>query len=289
MGGRDHPGAVYVGGSFTTVNGSPRPVLAKLNPVIGALDPRFAPRFRGGRINEIQLVDGRLIVGGTSGKKLTALDPSTGRDTGYIDLGIKDKVAGAWGGVSVYHFAVDPAEGKLIATGSFQTVAGQPRVRFFMADLGPATATLDSWYYQPFTKPCTSTSPRRIAYLQGVDFSPDGSYFVVTATGQVPFEQDRGVTVCDAAARFNVNDSRRPAWINYTGGDSVWAAAATGSAVYVQGHFQWLDNPNGSKSNCPASEVCAARRGVGAIGPVSGKALSWNPNNPAQLGARTSW
>ncbi len=278
--------AVYIGGSFTSVNGSQRPAIAKLDPVTGALDTSFSPPFKGGRINEIKLVDGRLIVGGSTGRKLMALNPATGRNTGYIQLPIQDKIPGAWGGVAVYQVAVNPAGTQLVATGNFQTVDGRARTRFFMVDLKDSAATLSPWYYDAFAKPCTSTHPRRIAYLQGVDYSPNGSYFVVTATGQIPFKYDRGVTVCDAAARFNVADDTKPAWINYTGGDSVWSTAATGAAVYVQGHFQWLDNPNGSASQCPDNEICAYRRGAGAIDPTSGKALPWNPNKPAQIGGK---
>ncbi len=278
--------AVYIGGSFKSVNGTPRPAIAKLDPVTGALDPSFNPPFKGGRVNEIKLLDGRLIVGGSPGRKLIALNPATGKNTGYIRLPIKDKISGSWGGVAVYQFAVNPAGTQLVATGNFRTVDGQARTRFFMVDLGQNNATLSPWYYDAFAKPCTSTHPRRIAYLQGVDYSPNGSYFVVTATGQIPVKDDRGVTVCDAAARFDVADDTKPAWINYTGGDSVWSTAATGSAVYVQGHFKWLDNPNGSASKCPENETCAFRRGAGAIDPVSGKALPWNPNKPARIGGK---
>jgi len=53
------------------------------------------------------------------------------------------------------------------------------------------------------------------------------------------------VTVCDAAGWFDVRGDSSPRWINHTGGDSVWSAAATGSAVYVQGHFSHLNNRDG--------------------------------------------
>ena len=35
-----------------------------------------------------------------------------------------------------------------------------------------------------------------------VDFSPDGSWFVMVSTGYVPLPGDLGLTVCDATARF---------------------------------------------------------------------------------------
>jgi len=277
---------IFVGGDFTKVNGVRRPALVKLDPATGAVVKAFDAGFRGGRVTEIDLVEGRLFVAGKVGQKLMALNPTTGRNTHYFDLHIADPIPGAWGAVAVYRFAIDPAGERLIATGNFRTVAGKPRSRLFVADLRPKGAVLDPWYYRPFAQSCSSKTPRRIAYLQGVDFSPGGRYFVVAATGQIPFSPDRGVTVCDAAARFNLDNDRRPVWINYTGGDSVWSVAATGAAVYVQGHFHWLDNRNGSRSECPPHDNCAPRKGIGAIGSVSGKALPWNPRKPAQIGGK---
>ncbi len=276
--------AVYVGGEFRTVNGVSRPALVKLN-LDGTVDRSFDPGFQGGRIDEIDLVGGRLIVGGRTGRKLMALDPRTGHDTRYLRLTFADKLPNSWGAVAIYQFDVSPDGRHLIATGNFQTVNGKPRARFVMVNLRPARARLVPWYYDGFAKKCTATAPRRIAYLQGVDYAPSGQWFVVTATGQVPRKGDRDVTVCDAAARFDVDDKTAPRWINYTGGDSVWSAEVTGSTVYVQGHFKWLDNRDGYASRCP--NMCARRRGVGAIAAGSGRALAWDPDKPARIGGKT--
>ncbi len=64
----------------------------------------------------------------------------------------------------------------------------------------------------------------------------------MAATGQIPRPGDLFDTVCDGVGRFAMDNDDAPQWINYTGGDSVWAVSDTGSAVYTQGHFQWLDN-----------------------------------------------
>ncbi len=279
--------SVYVGGDFRTVNGVTRPALVKLNATTGAVDTAFKAPFTGGRIDQIKWRSGRLIVGGSAGKKLLALDPATGADTGYLNLAITDPIPNAWGTVSVYDFAIDPAGTRLVATGNFQKVNGQVRTRAFMVDLGTTTGSLAPWYYSSFTKPCSTDAPRRIAYLQGVDFSPDGSYFVITATGQIPkYRSEIGEMICDGAGRFetSVVHPTRPTWINYTGGDSVWAVSITGAAVYVQGHFQWLDNPMGHASLPGPGAV--RRTGVGAINPSTGKALSWAPGKPAQQGGK---
>jgi hypothetical protein len=113
-----------------------------------------------------------------------------------------------------------------------------------------------------------------------VDFAPDGSYFVIVATGGPTGTSG----VCDAAARFetaNVSSTAAPTWINWTGGDTLWSVAITGSAVYVGGHQRWLDNPQGRDSAGPGA---VSRPGIGAINPATGKALAWNPTKSRNNG-----
>ena len=290
--------SVFIGGEFTTVNGISRPKLVKIDAATGAVDTSFNPPIPGGIVWDLEMWDGpdgstpTLIVAGSMSKKLVALDPNTGANTNYIKLGIADPIPGAIGQVAVNYIAINPAGTKLVATGNFQTVVGESRTRLFIADLTGPSAALDPWYYPGFAKPCKATDPARIAYLQGVDFSPDGTYFVVAATGQIPkFPEDiwpvgsaQYHTVCDAAGRFDLDNDQEPVWINYTGGDSIYAVAVTGPAVYVQGHFVWLDNPNGFNSTDGGG--AAPRLGIGAIDPLTGKALTWNPAKPANIGGR---
>ncbi len=280
------PDALYVGGDFRTVDGFQRRALVKLDLPTGAVDTSFDAALPGGKVNDLQVLGNHLLVGGTSTKKLMALDPGTGADTGYLDLGIRGKIEGSWGTVSVHRFATNSGGTQLAAVGNFTTVSGQLRQRAFVVDLGETSATLNPWYYNPLTKPCSSTISQRQAYLTDVDFSPDGTYFVVSSTGSVPrLTSEIGETVCDAVARFDVADQSpvRPVWINYTGGDTVWSVAATGSAVYAQGHFQYLDNPYGNNSAGPGA---VRRVGVGALDPVDGTALAWNPGSRAKIGGK---
>ena len=290
-------GSLYVGGTFGDVGGVKRGRVAKIDPVTGEVDAAFNARL-GGRVNDIQMLgsgpDAKLLVAGRIPGQLVALNPNTGANTGYVDLSIADPIPGANEPLSVHNIAVNPAEDKLVATGNFRTVSGQARSRVFVANLNPGSASLDSWYYPGFAKSCSSTQGNRIAHIWGVDFSPDGRFFTVAATGQIPASKadiwPTGAstyhTVCDAAGRFALADDQRPVWINYTGGDTIWDVADTGAAVYVQGHFQWLDNPYGYASRCPDGDVCASRKGIGAIDPTTGKALPWNPGKPAQQGGK---
>ena len=276
--------AIYIGGRFTTIDGVYRPAIAKLDPVTGAVDPAFQPTISSGRVSEIKLVDGRLLIGGSFTKKLSALNPLTGKNTGFIDAAISGSLPLSTDKVEVFKFTVNPAGTRLVAIGNFTTVNGINRQRAFMLNLDPSGDSLSDWYYTPLDRKCKTNTGNRIAYLQDVDFSPDGSYFVFAATGYIPqTTAEIGTAVCDAAARFetDVLAPTAPTWINYTGGDTLHAVEVTGAAVYVSGHSRWLDNPYGADSAGPGALV---RWGGGSINPVTGKANAWDPIQKHAIG-----
>ena len=275
--------SIYVGGDFTQVNGVARRGLVKLNASTGAIDPTFKPIIKWGNVTEIRLVGGRLLIGGTFPKRLAALDPTTGADTGYLALGISGSIASNAGSTRVYRFAVNPAGDRLVAIGNFTTVAGEPRRQGFMLRLG-ATATLSPWHPHALDLQCSANDIP--VYLRDVDFSPDGSYFVFASSGYVPKTGDVGTAVCDAVSRFETADESsltEPTWINYTGGDTLHAVAATGATVYAQGHQRWMDNPFGADSAGPGA---VSRPGIAALDRLTGKALSWNPTKTRGIGGK---
>lgn len=275
--------ALFIGGDFTHVNGVPRPGLVKVSVTNGRVMKRFDPAFASGTITELQMARGRLIAGGDYRGKLKALRPKTGRDTGYLDLRIAGRVARNAGSTDVYRFAVSPDRRRLVAIGNFTSVAGVERWRAVMLNLGKKRARLNAWSYEPLQRSCAASSLPN--YLKDVDFSPDGSYFVLVSTGYVPQAGGLGTDVCDAAARFNtgVRSPSAPVWINYTGGDTLHSVAVTGAAVYVQGHQRWLDNPEGRDS---AGTGAVDRPGIGAIDPDTGRALPWNPGKSRGVGGK---
>ena len=279
-----HGNWIYMGGQFTSIGGTSKRSIVRINASTGQVDPGFTSAVRG-RVNVLVVANGRLYAGGSFAAKLVALNLETGANTGHFNLAVTDPLPNAWGSVTILGMAVNAQGTRLVATGNFRQVAGQARSRLFVADVSGAQATLDAWYYDRFASACSSTHPRRIAYLQGVDFSPSGSHFSVAATGQISRSGDLDETVCDAVGRFSMADDSEPEWINYTGGDSVWAVSDTGSAVYTQGHFQWLDNPFGFASRDGGG--AARRLGIGAIDPVTGLALPWAPEKRAQIGGRS--
>jgi hypothetical protein len=266
--------ALFISGSFSNVNGVTRRGLVKYDLANNRIDPTFLPgNLR--TVSDIELANGAVIAAGNFAKHLVALNPTTGADTGAIAITVAGIVAPA-DETRIQHIAVSPNGTRLVATGNFATVNGQGRKRAFMLNLGP-TATLSTWHAPRFDEDCFVFSRR--ASAQGVDFSPDGTYFVIVATGGA---FPRGI--CDAAARFetaNVSASAAPTWINWTGGDSLYSVAVTGPAVYVGGHQRWLDNPYGIDSAGPGA---VSRPGIGAIDPVTGRALAWNPTKSRNHG-----
>jgi hypothetical protein len=272
--------SLWVGGNFHTVNGVARRGLVKLDPVTGAVDAAFNAHLNG-NVEDLQLINGRLIVGGKFTKRLQAVDPATGADTGYLNLGITGTTAANAGATDVYRFAVDPAGSHLVAIGNFTAVGTATRFRAFMVDLGTTSGTLASWYYTPLNRACRA--PKLPAQLRDVDFSPDGSFFVIVATGFIPQAGDEGTTLCDAAARFdsNVASPIRPVWINYTGGDTLHSVTVTTAAVYIQGHNRWVSSTG---SGCNGS--CVPRMGIAALAPSSGAALDWNPGKTRGVGGK---
>jgi hypothetical protein len=277
-------GFLYVGGKFSTANGVSNH-LVRYDLSSGQIDAGFSPAATAGSgaVTDLEYVAGRLIVSGSFAKRIVALNPSTGADTGYINISVAGSVSSKAGRVAVFRFAVDPAATKLVGIGNFTTVNGAIRTRAFMLDLGTSSASLDAWYYQPFTKMCQASS--LADYLRDVDFSPDGSYFVIASTGYVSLSGDLFSTVCDAVARFetSIANPTKPTWINYTGGDTLWSVAAVGAAVYVGGHQRWLNNPNGRDSAGPGA---VDRPGVGAVSSTTGLALSWNPTKTRGVGLK---
>jgi hypothetical protein len=274
--------SLYVGGRFSSVNGVLRHGLVKLNATTGAVDTAFNANLTG-NVDEAALVNGRLIISGTFTRKIRAVNPTTGTDTGYITATVTGTVASNAGATEVYRFAVDPAGTRLVGVGNFTAVGGATHYRAFMLNLGPTAATVSAWNYPPLQQMCAAASIPD--YMRDVDFSPDGSYFVFVSTGFVPKTGQIGTALCDATSRFETATLApvRPTWINYTGGDTLHSVAVTDQAVYVQGHQRWLNNPQGRDNAGPGA---VSRPGIGAINPSTGLALAWNPTKDRGVGGK---
>jgi hypothetical protein len=150
-------------------------------------------------------------------------------------------------------------------------VNGLRRYQIAMVNTSATPAALTSWATERYATPCNTAAFD--TYMRGIDFAPDGSYFVVVTTGGPGGTSQ----LCDSAARWETaktGSGQSPTWVNYTGGDTLLSVSVTGKAVYVGGHQRWQDNPDGRDFAGPGA---VARPGIAALNPIGGKALSWNP------------
>ncbi|MEN3309733.1 MAG: hypothetical protein V7603_5935 [Micromonosporaceae bacterium] len=277
------PGStVYLGGRFTSVDGVPQHGLAQLDVGTGQRVPAFKASVDGGDVRTLGYAQGWLYAGGSftgvnrrARAALARLNPVTGALDPGLDLGIAAPHSGV---TKVDDLSVSPDGSRLVAIGAIESAGGAARTQLLMASIGSGGVSLSGWYTDAYTGSCDTGYD---TYLRGVDFSPAGDYFVVVATGKLT----GAGKMCDSAARFEAAGTgpHGPTWVNYTGGNSLFAVDVTGPAVYVGGHEQWLDNPLGDKSAGPGAVY---RPGIGAIDPVSGKALAWNPTRTRGVGVR---
>ncbi|MBB2948102.1 hypothetical protein FB565_007873 [Actinoplanes lutulentus] len=274
---------VYLGGGFKSVNGANQRGLARVSLRDSGRVAPFNAKLNWGDVRALATRGGHLYAGGTftaiNGVNRVAL-ARMNATTGAVDQGFDARLSGpGLKRVRVEHFDVSPDGRKLIAVGAFLKSGGYDRTQIALFDVGGPSAMLSSWYTTAYEPPCMQGFD---TYLRQVKFSPDASYAVVAATGRASSAQK----LCDSAARFETSGGRRnPTWVQRTGGDSLYAVAVTGAAVYLGGHQRYFDNPYGTDSNGPGPGA-VSRPGIGAVSTNTGKALPWNPTRSRGVGVR---
>jgi hypothetical protein len=291
----------YLGGHFTQAFGATTNV-ALYSLTLTKLITTFKPVIADGTINTMALVGTHLLLGGyfsridgVARQGLASVNAATGalepffriNLTGHHNFG---KPGGTIDGqVGAISMSVSPDGSHVIVIGNFTKVTdsanfktGYARDQIVNIRMTSPLATVDpNWSTPAFTNSCAGNAFD--SYVQAVQWSPDGSFFVVVDSGgYLPASfQD-----CDSAVRFNASSTGlnvQPAWVDYTGRDSLYSVAVTSTAVYVGGHQRWLNNPLGA-DNARAGAV--PRPGLAALDPANGVPLAWNPGrNPRGHGA----
>ena len=268
--------SIYIGGSFTSVNGvAASSRVVRLDTSTGARVAGFNPPGISGPVRDLRLVGNRLWVAGNfthvngvAQPALATLNATTGARDPFMGL----RVAGVHNGgtTAVAKIDVTPDGRRLFAIGNFMTLNGQVNDQVFALDISGTSAQPAPWQTTFYNSTCSSSFN---TYMRDLDISPDGGYVVFTTTGAY-----RGTsTSCDTVARFEVGATGtnvRPTWIDFTGGDTTYAVAVTGEAVYIGGHQRWFNNPFASDR---AGAGAVSREGIAALDPANGLPLSWNP------------
>jgi PKD repeat protein len=290
--------SVYVAGNFTSVNGQDVRNVVKLNLATGQLDPTFSVRAIGSVLDMVRRGDRLFISGafttvnGVARANLAEVDAATGQVRDTVNFAFTDeKLTGSGlGRRSVSKIDVTPDGSLMVAIGNFGRVDGELREQIAMIDLLARPARLHDWQTREFRQQTDAAiaagsqtqnwcASAFATYMRGVDFSPDGSYFMVTTTGAANFPR-----LCDTSTRWTTSErgsNLQPQWIDYNGGDTYYDVASTGAAVYVGGHHRWNNNPFGRDSAGPGA---VPREGISALDPRNGMPLSWNPGRQRGVG-----
>lgn len=275
-------GTVWVGGSFTSIGGVSRSRLARIRVSDGSVVGSFNPGTVNGQVRDLALSRGQLWVAGafthlngSPQRALASVDPTTGLRTQFMTR----QLAGNHrdGPTQVLKIDVTPDGSRLAAVGNFATLDGVANHQMLMLDTSGGTAVPSTFQTTFYTAGCAAAFD---SYMRDVDFSPDGSFFVISTTGAY----GGAGSACDSTARFETDAAGadvRPSWINNTGGDTSYGVEITGQVVYVGGHFRWQNNPFRGDAAGPGA---VAREGIAALDPVNGLPYTWNPGRTKGVG-----
>jgi len=309
----------YIGGNFTSVGGTAVKNIAEIDTNTGAVVTTFA-HSAAGKVETLLGASGHILVGGyyktinnsSANPYMTSLNPTTGRDDGFLNLNISGNYAFA-GGQSenptrIYNQSLSHSGRYDLVTGDFSSVGGLPRQQIFMLDLSTSPATVTGWTSPEWdgSKGELSSSnptgyPYQCAtiepfYLQDASWSPDDSTIYIATTGYHPNGFPTGsfprTGLCDVAAAFpaTINPPQQPNgqpgyvlhnWVNYAGCDSLYSTAADASTAYFGGHERWMSNPNGCDFAGPGAIKAP---GMVGLSPTTG-AVTFNPTRGRGLGA----
>jgi hypothetical protein len=283
----------YLGGTFSSVNGTAVKNIAEVSTSTGAVNTAFASSA-GGQVSTLLTYGTHLLAGGyftsingsSANPYFTSLNTTTGKDDGFLNLNISGNYQ--FPGVSsnptrVYNQQLSNGGSLDLVEGDFTSVGGQPRQQIFMLNLAGSKASVTAWTSDEFSQACATVEP---FYVQAAAWSPDDSEIYIGTTGYHPYNMPVGATprtgLCDAAAAFPATQADvAHLWVNYTGCDSLYSAAADASTAYFGGHERWSQNPN----DCDAQgDGAIAAPGMEGLDPATGN-LTFNPTRDRGLGA----
>jgi hypothetical protein len=297
----------YIGGKFTSVNGTKVSNLAEIDTTVGNVVTTFG-HSANGQVETLLGVDGHILTGGyfttvngsSTDEYFASLSPTTGKDDGFLQLNISGNYSFAPNnGTRVYNQSLSPDGTLDLVMGDFTSVGGLGRQQIFELNLTTTPASVTGWTSPEWDgsdglatpKNPTSGYPYECAtnepfYIQAAAWSPDESTIYIGTTGYHPNGWPVGATprtgLCDAAAAFpSTQESVTHLWVNYTGCDSLYSAAADASTAYFAGHERWSQNPD----DCDAAGPGAiSAPGFEGLSPTTGL-LTFNPTRARGLGA----
>ncbi len=261
--------AVFVGGEFRTIAGESHDRLAKLSIATGQNVPGFAAAADSYVKDMAVRTDGQTVyVGGNfdsfngvPAPRLVAVDAATGATRAGFDMPLTEPTnERSEGGLRA--MALSPDETRLMVIGNFRKVAGQDRPLIAQIDVSTPVASVTSWRTGLYDQPCARSG--KVGWMRDVDISPDGTTAYVVSSGHFYYP------ACDALNAFPMSSPAadvQPRWTDKIG-DTLESVAADRDAVYLSGHFRYLETETRTQP----------RFQIAAVDPATGEGLNWVPN-----------
>jgi hypothetical protein len=235
-------GYAYIGGNFTRVNGTKVSNVAEISLKTGDVLTGFAHRANK-TVDTLAKVGGHLLTGGTftsiNGSRtahMVSLNSRNGRGDGFLRLSIS--------GSQVYNQQLSHGGTLDLVEGVFSRAGGVTRHQMFMLNVGGSRASVTGWTSPDFNVACTESF-----WARSAAWSPDDSTVYVATTGfHTAGGSNQGARSgpCDAALAYPATRaSVGHKWVNYTGCDSLYSAAADSHAAYFAGHERYSMNGRG--------------------------------------------
>jgi hypothetical protein len=260
--------AVFVGGDFNAIGGVARARIAKVAVPSGQVDGEFTASASAYVKDMAVRPDGRALyvggafdtVNGSPASKLVALSPTNGTTLDDFNVALTEPTNDfSEGGVRA--MALSPDASTLMVVGNFRKAAGQDRPLMAQIDVSGPTATVTSWRTTLYDQPCARSG--KIGFMRDIDISPDGRTAYVVTAGHFYYP------ACDSVNAFSMQpgDDVQPVWTKKIG-DTLESVAASRDAVYISGHFRYLETETRTEK----------RFQIAALDPGTGNGLNWVPN-----------
>jgi hypothetical protein len=280
----------YIGGQFTSVNGTAAKNIAEISTSTGNVVSGFGTNASN-TVFTLLAVKGHLLAGGfftfingTKNPYMASLSPVTGKDDGFLRITISGtyhfcakggKPCTPAGNRSmVYNQQLSHGGALDLVEGRFTSVGGLPRQQIFMLDLSGTKATVTGWTSpewdgsNPTADPYYQCWPTTAFYIRAAAWSPDDHTVYLATTGYHPAQNlQTGLNprtgLCDAVAAFPATQSPvTHTWVEYSGCDSYYSVAVDNAAVYAAGDPRWADNSSGCNKQGTGAVPDAGMQGL---------------------------
>jgi PKD repeat protein len=297
---------LFVGGGFNTVNGVSEQNVASLNLTTGAPLSTFAfAQSTNNQVTALATTNSTLYVGGRftriNGVVMSGL-AAVNTASGAVDTSFNNDITGGIGvngALGVSQLKVTHDQSKLLVVHTGRQIAGQDRYGMGIINISNATVagTAPKGLF-PWRSTLWDDNLARVGGVTRIaagDIAPDDSYFVVSSGsgGDAPPISDTAVAFPLTTASLS-DSNNQPLWIARHF-DSIYSIAITEVAVYLGGHYQFIESPTSDDpwpgldnvgygtgqglAGYGLGDQVVRRDHISAVSPTTGKALEWNPTD----------